>query len=37
LDYADVMSVFTGDGTKRQLQRTKKSTKLNVICLEADG
>jgi len=37
LDFEDVMGVLTGVGIEGELQRNRKTTKLNVICLEADG
>jgi len=35
--YAGVLGVLTGVGTEKDLQRTDKSTKLNVISIEIDG
>jgi len=37
LDFQDVIGVLTSVEIERELQRSGKTTKLNVICLDADG
>jgi len=35
--FPDIIGILTGVGTKRELNRTGSSTKLNVISIEAYG
>jgi len=35
--YVDILGLLVGVGTERELQVDGKTTKLNVIAIEADG
>ena len=35
--FTDVIGILTGVGTERELNRSRSTTKLNAISIEADG